>query len=870
MISKGFAALNRSKIASDSAENASILQDLHPTSTPEQEFSVDDKTFISPININFFPDDVRSYISRLGNLIAPGSDKYRFEHLRQLIGGTNSEAGNRFCIALTPFLLRIARGTIPPDIISFLASANLIALHKEEGKLRPIALGDALRKIAIGVGTEQSKNEIVSQMGNIQLGMSKSGCELIYHTFNVSSELHPTHDAMFIDGINAFNRMNRKEALAELKAILPQFVGYFLAFYGSSSSLWFGLKHIKAEVGVQQGDVFAPLIYALSTLKLLRQANNLANNTSNGLAKGFFDDISTHASTTNSLQILELYITEGPKYGFYVNPKKTVILLGPESSPDIAVSKKDKYCSLLNIPSDSPNVIIHPDNDPSTLNSYGTRLLGCPVGSVDFHREWLIKQYNTLVDDCQLVVDIPDAQLQWCFFHYILSRKINHILRCVNPRLLFDYISQVDQLLKNTFEHIIKATITDKIWTQVKTSIGIGGLGVPDFSTHCYSAHAASCLEVLPHLNSIFSSDVISNLQWFHNMLHCVTTMHELVTTSENPDIDSTILQLNSLTSLVNPRKLQKKFSNILSKSQDSSYLKTIRLDDDFNWSRIHSLCNPESGAILTATLNRDNTCSSEEFQVILRDRLGMKHPFISDTTYCTCAKGCLIGEHGEHAHACAKGGERDARHKSVLDHCCDMITLSGVAVTQEPNDCFALEDSKKRPDFIAKNLNRPGKSPNTLGDVSIVFPGGKSYIKLGSANRPGVAADHQSEQKSKMYSPLAASSNHDFIGLIFESYGMFHKEVKDLINLCCSRMASRRGKPFAMLKKYWTTRISVAVVRGTARMILTKYFDVVTESGVRNTGCLDVLDHSHSVFASPLSLGSDVPNDGSVSRCFA
>ena len=139
MILKGFSALQRNKVAPDTAENAVILPNLHPSSTPDQVFTDFDKSFSSTININFTPNDVRSYVNKLGNLIAPGTDKFRFEQLRQLLGGANNEIGNKFCIALTPFLLRIARGTIPPDIAAFLASGNLIALEKGDGKLRPIA-----------------------------------------------------------------------------------------------------------------------------------------------------------------------------------------------------------------------------------------------------------------------------------------------------------------------------------------------------------------------------------------------------------------------------------------------------------------------------------------------------------------------------------------------------------------------------------------------------------------------------------------------------------------------------------------------------------------------------------------------------------
>ena len=113
------------------------------------------------------------------------------------------------------------------------------------------------------------------------------------------------------------------------------------------------------------------------------------------------------------------------------------------------------------------------------------------------------------------------------------------------------------------------------------------------------------------------------------------------------------------------------------------------------------------------------------------------------------------------------------------------------------------------------------------------------------------VAAAHQFQQKSNTYSPLATNANYDFEGLIFESLGMFHEKAKELVDFCCTKMASKSGRPFAMIKRYWTSRISVAIVRGTARMILTKYFDAVSSSGIKNRGCLDVLDQCQSIFAS-------------------
>ena len=127
---------------------------------------------------------------------------------------------------------------------------------------------------------------------------------------------------------------------------------------------------------------------------------------------GFFDDISSLGDTTNSKRTLELYKTEGPEFGFHVNPKKTIILLSAVPTLNLALAKKAEYCYILGIPHDSSNVIIHPDNDPSTIPIYGVRLLGCPFGSPTFCDNWLNDHYKNLCASCQLVIDIPDAQLQ--------------------------------------------------------------------------------------------------------------------------------------------------------------------------------------------------------------------------------------------------------------------------------------------------------------------------------------------------------------------------------------------------------------------------------------------------------------------------
>ena len=60
----------------------------------------------------------------------------------------------------------------------------------------------------------------------------------------------------------------------------------------------------------------------------------------------------------------------------------------------------------------------------------------------------------------------------------------------------------------------------------------------------------------------------------------------------------------------------------------------------------------------------------------------------------------------------------------------------------------------------------------------------------------------------------------------------------------------------FPILKKYWTNRISIANMRGTARMLLSANLESVKMASVDDLGCFDAVDKSLGVFASSSFVG--------------
>ena len=109
----------------------------------------------------------------------------------------------------------------------------------------------------------------------MQMGMSKLGCEIIFHKTVTCSQLHPEFDRVFIDATNAFHEARRDKILDKLIIHFPELVGHFRRFYEKAANLVREGEIIEAATGVKQGDVMAPLFYALSTSQLLTDANAL-------------------------------------------------------------------------------------------------------------------------------------------------------------------------------------------------------------------------------------------------------------------------------------------------------------------------------------------------------------------------------------------------------------------------------------------------------------------------------------------------------------------------------------------------------------------------------------------------------------------
>ena len=182
---------------------------------------------------------------------------------------------------LTKLIRLIGDGKIPEPLRIFFFGAKLIALSKIDEWLRPIAIGDTLRRIASKCAGSKALSERQNFFGNVQVGCgTKRGAEIAAHSFRNQFERdeNPKCTVFFnLDFKNAFNSLNRETMLNHVFSIRPELYNYTHCAYGKPSYLFYGSSAIMSEDGTQQGDLENPPLFEETIHTLVKQLESKIN-----------------------------------------------------------------------------------------------------------------------------------------------------------------------------------------------------------------------------------------------------------------------------------------------------------------------------------------------------------------------------------------------------------------------------------------------------------------------------------------------------------------------------------------------------------------------------------------------------------------
>ena len=162
----------------------------------------------------------------------------------------------------------LSRGEATPAVQPWLCGGSLAALHKKDGGLRPVAVGETWRRLTSKVLASIVVEDVREYLEPLQVGVgTKAGCESLVHVVRQwlgrnSSDANRV--LAMLDLSNAFNCIDRSAFRAAARRVMPSAVPWIDFCYGIDSNLMLGSHLVQLRRGVQQGDPLGPAFFSIA------------------------------------------------------------------------------------------------------------------------------------------------------------------------------------------------------------------------------------------------------------------------------------------------------------------------------------------------------------------------------------------------------------------------------------------------------------------------------------------------------------------------------------------------------------------------------------------------------------------------------
>jgi hypothetical protein len=830
-------------------ETLDKLAELHPPDDTSSQWEEDMWSFVSERKVIIPENLVREYIHKSDHLVGPGPSFTTIDSFKAMMGSPSSIQGAKFVSNLTWLQNIMANEKLPDEMTALLKFSTLIALDKEGGKIRPIAMGETLRKMNASLVLKVCDSEIKEIFKGAQLGMESMGTEKIIHSINHMRGENKDWDTISLDHKNAFNLVKRAVICTKLMTHFPHIFNYFRTYYFNSASLFMSdpetleVYEFFSCMGVQQGCPKGTFLFGVGTLDHVRELIKLIHE---GICLALHDDVNAVGPFERCVAMIEYAIRCGKELGLHIQPSKTAVLVGDCASPEEALERFSIYKDILDLNDEDAKrcIRIHPENASSDQDSnqlakaYGIKILGTPIGSPEYISDWLdVKLLSVQKEAGVLLKSISSIQVQWSLIYYCLRNKVNHLFRTISCQHTADFQYRFDKLLRSVIQSHIGTLLPDIAWTQFKLSFCDGGNGLGDSTSIAlagFISSSISCFQTVKevcHNPDLLISDSSSS-PWIRDIWEAIAVF--------NSKIAGDRLTISDLLLLSGP-SLQKRLCDLLDEQISIKFLNAPSTPHDK--ARKLSVRSSETGGFLRATPNPNVTwMSNDEWVTAIKLRLGLPLLFIKPNCKCICKGKPVIDSFGYHLFTCKHGGERHKLHDDIAKQIFALALSGGLSAKLEETlnnaTCRRRADiSIRNPDLQkVKDFNHWPPNVDVIGDIKVSFPTSDSYVEKGSSTKPGFTAELAYKQKWSKYKSkdLDLLQGKSFIPISIESFGRFHPLVKPFITALCGKAAAISGVPTSVLSNYWINRISIILQKNVSRMLLSRVDRLVNADLVR------------------------------------
>ena len=252
---------------------------------------------------------------------------------------------------LAIFARKIASEVVDPYCLEAYVASRLIPLNKNPGEedvqIRPIGVGEVMRRIVGKAISWCLSKEIQEAAGPLQVSAGlKGGAEAAIHAMKIIYEKDSSDGVILVDAANAFNQLNRYVALHNMQYLCAPFAVILINTYRVPTRLFItGGGEIESSEGTTQGEPLAMPFYGISVRPIIDKLDSKMNNSvpdtfppaSIKVSQVWLAD---DASAAGKLRYLKEWwtsiIEEGKKYGYFVKPCKSLLILKSASQHEEA------------------------------------------------------------------------------------------------------------------------------------------------------------------------------------------------------------------------------------------------------------------------------------------------------------------------------------------------------------------------------------------------------------------------------------------------------------------------------------------------------------------------------------------------------
>ena len=687
----------------------------------------------------------------------------------------------------------MAAGKVPDHVRPFLCGARLVAGKKKDNSLRPIAIGNLLRRVVAKCFSSALAPKAAALLAPNQLGVGvRGGAEAVAHAVSEAVKDQPNLWVLQADLVNAFNSVDRGVVLEEVAKHFPECLAWAKTCYGDPSWLKFGMSTITSATGVHQGDPLAGLLFCL-VLQII--VDTIEEEEPDLILNGWYLDDGHIVGTKEELsRVVDIIVMKGEPMGLTLSRAATV---QPPSTPK----------SVVWSPLDG---VIDPQQDPlhrgipKVRASDGIVVLGAPVGYSGFIKEKLECRVEKIREVVELLPLLKDPHTEYVLLRSCLSLpKIMFMLRAVNTTEHQEPLCHFDSIIRGALSKILGSPLTDVQWSQASLPVAMGGLGLRAAVDHAPVAHATSLLAAQPLLDGLLGEDE-QEMSLPQSLLDAI---------SAKIGEDTTVTTLTGVTQKHASLKVDLRNQSLL--QQHISEEGEVR-----EIARLASLGLPHAGSWLSVVPSPalGLHLRPAEFIPVVKYRLGV--PVYSSAGLCPACSS-PSDRMGDHSLGCRSTSDRIARHNMLRDVLFETAASADLAPSREEK--HLLPGTVARPGDVT--IRRWVNGKDGAIDVTVTGPLCPTNV-AGAAANAGASLLKAYERKIKDTAEACRLQGLVLLPFAMETLGGLHPGAVAQVKQLAAVLARCKGLQEGEVTGQLFGKLSLTLMRGNALMISSRCQD--------------------------------------------